>query len=169
MKYDHFERQWQKQWMDDVKNKMTTMFNEYRDDNDEFDAMPLRLNSNDKSEKTFDINCWRFGPVKKLDDELTQYLKALLLVLEGQKANNEFDALAWWKGNAMQFPTLVRIAFEIYSIPAMSVEPERVFSGYGPMNSDNSNIGCKLSITDLRNRLLTELVEAIECLHSWFK
>ena len=77
-----------------------------------------------------------------------------MFVLEGQKANNEFDALAWWKGNAMQFPTLARIAFEIYSIPAMSVEPERVFSGYGPMNSDNSNIGCKLSITDLINPIL---------------
>jgi hypothetical protein len=29
-----------------------------------------------------------------------------------------------------EFPVLAQLAFETFSIPAMSVEPERVFSGY---------------------------------------
>ena len=84
--------------------------------------------------KTFDINIWRFENIKKREDELTRFLNAPLLVLESQKANDEFDVLEWWKGNSQEWQTLAQIAFEIYSIPAMSVEPERVFSGYVPLN-----------------------------------
>ena len=58
---------------------------------------------------------------------MTRYLKVQLLVLENQE---EFDILKWWKGNALEYPTLARMAIDIFSIPAMSVEPERVFSGY---------------------------------------
>src|SRR5437762_14323505 len=42
----------------------------------------------------------------------------------------------------------------------------------GTSHDSHSNgrliIRCKLSITDLRNKLETDSVEAIECLHSWF-
>jgi hypothetical protein len=45
---------------------------------------------------------------------------------------------------------------DILSIPAMSAEPERLFSG------------TKITITDCRNRLGIETIEAIECFKSWF-
>ena len=45
---------------------------------------------------------------------------------------------------------------DILSIPAMSAEPERLFSG------------AKITITDRRNRLGSDVVEALECLKSWF-
>ena len=48
-------------------------------------------------------------------------MKVQLLVLENQE---EFDILKWWKGNALEYPTLARMAIDIFSIPAMSVEPE---------------------------------------------
>jgi hypothetical protein len=38
----------------------------------------------------------------------------------------------------------------------MSVEPERLFSG------------AKITITDRRNRLGGDMIEALECLKSWF-
>ena len=47
------------------------------------------------------------------------------------------------------------MAFDILSIPAMSAEPERLFSG------------AKITITDRRNRLGIESIQAIECLKSW--
>ena len=81
--------------------------------------------------------------------------------------NDEFDVLEWWKGNSKEWLILARIAFEIYSIPAMSVEPERVFSGYVPFMKPGLTFRCKSSITDLRNRLATDSVEAVECLHAW--
>ena len=65
----------------------------------------------------------------KKEDELTCYLKAPLLFLGTAEANDGFDLLKGWKGNTKEYPTLARIAFDIFSVPAMSVEPERVFSG----------------------------------------
>jgi hypothetical protein len=47
------------------------------------------------------------------------------------------------------------MALDILSIPAMSAELERLFSG------------AKITITDYRNRLGIESIEAIECLKSW--
>jgi hypothetical protein len=38
----------------------------------------------------------------------------------------------------------------------MSAEPERLFSG------------AKITITDRRNRLESDTIEALECLKSWF-
>ena len=47
------------------------------------------------------------------------------------------------------------MAFDILSIPAMSADPERLFSG------------AKITITDRRNRLGIDTIEALECLKSW--
>jgi len=47
------------------------------------------------------------------------------------------------------------MALDILSIPAMSAEPERLFSS------------AKITITDRRNRLGIESIEAIKCLKSW--
>jgi hypothetical protein len=45
---------------------------------------------------------------------------------------------------------------ELLSIPAMSAEPERLFSG------------AKLTITDQRACLQLQTIEATECLKSWY-
>ncbi|ODQ68784.1 hypothetical protein LIPSTDRAFT_76754, partial [Lipomyces starkeyi NRRL Y-11557] len=47
------------------------------------------------------------------------------------------------------------MALDVLSIPAMSAEPERLFSS------------AKITITDRRNRLGIETIEAIECLKLW--
>ena len=49
------------------------------------------------------------------------------------------------------------MALDILSIPAMAAEPERLFSG------------AKISITDRRNRLGIEVIQALECLKSWLQ
>ena len=89
----------------------------------------MNLTMDATAKTVFDINKLRFSDIKTREDELTQYLKAPLLVLATQEENDAFDPFEWWRGNLKEYPTLARIAFEIYSIPAMSVEPERVFSG----------------------------------------
>jgi hypothetical protein len=47
------------------------------------------------------------------------------------------------------------MALDMLSISAMSAEPERLFEG------------AKISITDRRNCLGIESIEALECLKSW--
>ena len=49
------------------------------------------------------------------------------------------------------------MAIDIYSIPAMSSETERVFSG------------AKLTVSDQRNVLKGERIELLEYLKSWFR
>lgn len=46
------------------------------------------------------------------------------------------------------------MALDVLSIPAMSAEPDRLFSG-------------TITITDRRNRMGIESIEATECLKSW--
>jgi hypothetical protein len=52
---------------------------------------------------------------------------------------------------------LSQLALEILSIPAMSADPERLFSA------------TKLIISDLRNRLSMQMIEALAYLKSWYK
>jgi hypothetical protein len=49
------------------------------------------------------------------------------------------------------------MAINVLSIPAMSADVERLFSSAG------------LTLLDRRNRMGTELLEALECLKSWLK
>ena len=132
MKYDYFERNWPKKWMEGVKKKMKIVFDEFRDSEEGMAAPPSlpQISTENTGIKKFDTNKWRFGNTMKREEELVRYLKAPLLVLDSQKANDEFDVLEWWKGNSREWPICACIAAAIYSIPAMSVEPERVFSGY---------------------------------------
>lgn len=47
------------------------------------------------------------------------------------------------------------MALDLLSIPAMSSEPERIFSLAG------------LMVTDRRNRLHTDIIQATQCIRSW--
>ena len=49
------------------------------------------------------------------------------------------------------------MAIDYLSIPAMSTDAEHLFSS------------CKITLTDRRNRLSDDMLEAIECLKSWLK
>ena len=49
------------------------------------------------------------------------------------------------------------MALDLLSIPAMSAEPELLFSGI------------KITLQDRRNRLGIDIIEAIKCIKSWSK
>ena len=69
------------------------------------------------------------------------------------------EARSWWQQPTQQqlYPHLSKLALEILSIPAMSAEPERLFSA------------TKLMITDGRSLLSMTIIEALACLKSWYK
>ena len=125
MKFSYIDTKWPRAWKGDAKKKMTAFYQRYK--RTDITSKAPQEHGSTQSKPTYDINVWRFGCADKKEDELTRYLKVQLLVLENQE---EFDILKWWKGNALEYPTLARMAIDIFSIPAMSVEPERVFSGY---------------------------------------
>ena len=55
------------------------------------------------------------------------------------------------------YPNLAIMALDMLSIPAMSDEPERLFSG------------AAITVTERRNKLGVESIEALECLKSWYR
>ena len=55
------------------------------------------------------------------------------------------------------FPNLSRMTLDVLLIPAMATNPERLFSSVG------------LTITNRRNNLSIETIEALECIKSWAK
>ena len=71
----------------------------------------------------------------------------------------EADSESWWMEPAQRatYPKLAVMALDILSIPAMSGEPIHLFSS------------AALTITERRNRLRVESVEALECLKSWYR
>ena len=72
---------------------------------------------------------------------------------------NTKDALKQWLEPTQQkaYPNLSKMALDYFSIPAMSAEAERLFSS------------CKITLTNRRNRLGADLLEALECLKLWLK
>jgi hypothetical protein len=65
------------------------------------------------------------------------------------------NALTYWIENRSKWPKLARMAIDVFSIPATSAEPERVFSLIGAMCSPR------------RSRLNAESMQASQCLCSW--
>jgi hAT family C-terminal dimerisation region len=66
------------------------------------------------------------------------------------------DLIEWWWNNQCTFPTLYQDALDKLAIPAMSAECERVFSS------------AKKMITQERNSLAEDIIQACECLKSWW-
>ena len=73
--------------------------------------------------------------------------------------NLQSSALNWWLQDEQreQWPKLSQMAIDIFSIPAMSDNPERVFSG------------ARRTISWERARLGAAMIEKLECLKNWIK
>jgi hypothetical protein len=63
----------------------------------------------------------------------------------------------YWLLRRRQYPRLSRMAIDLFSIPAMSSEPERIFSLAGQM------------VTAQRGRLRADIIGAAQCISSWEK
>jgi hypothetical protein len=98
----------------------------------------------------------------KLASELDRYYDAGLELIkirtdDGDEVNDVVpDPLTWWLNiGRILYPTLAKIALDLFSIPAMSSACERVFSQ------------AKKIVTDERNRLSADTIEADQCQKWW--
>jgi hypothetical protein len=87
-------------------------------------------------------------------DEFEHFIKAAPINLP-----SEVSSLDWWlqAANRAAYPQLSRMAIDVLSIPPMSAEPERVFSG------------ARRTISWDRYRLGPDNIERIECMKSWIR
>jgi hypothetical protein len=94
----------------------------------------------------------RIEPVAGPLDALEQF--QLLPPEFGEHAR---DAVCYWAAKRVDpyWKDLAMMALEIHTIPAMSGEPERVFSA------------AKITLSDRRCRMGDELLNALECCKAW--
>jgi hypothetical protein len=81
-------------------------------------------------------------------------------VVHGKRVtmNMKDEPLWWWRERGQHlYPILAAVAFDLFSIPGMSSECERSFSDAGNL------------ITDHRYNLKNDIIQADQCLKSWFK
>nr|KAJ0210850.1 hypothetical protein LSAT_V11C400183110 [Lactuca sativa] len=69
--------------------------------------------------------------------------------------SHDFDILAWWKLNAIKYPTLSVISRDILAIPISTVASESSFSTSGRIVGPH------------RSKLLPKTIEAIICTQNW--
>jgi|SRR5208282_5212417 len=88
------------------------------------------------------------------NDEFNDFINDRRIQLEGYTTG-----LEWWCDPAQirRYPRLSRMALDLLSIPPMSGEIERVFSG------------ARRTISWDRSRLLASTIEAVECVGNWLR
>jgi hypothetical protein len=84
--------------------------------------------------------------------ELDRYLDEELVT-----NSKTFNVLDWWKVAGTRYPTLRRIARDIYAIPVTTVASESAFSTSGRVLSEH------------RSRLTSKMLEALMCSQDWIR
>jgi hypothetical protein len=155
----YIEANWAKQWVKPTLNKVKKLWEKYR----EAASTPATMISSvyDKASQdpkeldTFDQIAQTLGRYARpaSQDEYQDYCS-------GEPYNiGKSSALAWWCQDTQRqrWPRLSYMAIDILSIPAMSDEPERVFSG------------ARRTVSWERGQMDPETLEITECLKHWKK
>jgi hAT family C-terminal dimerisation region len=146
-KFEYFTSIWTSEWIEDAKRKLRRFWEEhYQSKGVSAETVTKAIAPTPKNAYQAWINS-KLAPVDCVD-EYTRYLTDPTLP-------HIVDALPWWVQQRGQYPALGTMAIDILSIPGMSDEPERVFSG------------ARRTITDFRGSLKASSIEMLECIKSW--
>jgi hypothetical protein len=153
----YIQKNWKKEWQEPGLTRVKELWEDCcLNDSSVLSSLHLR-----------EDECDIARPVNKLD----QLLQSLEVVTKqpGEDEYAQFIAqkpislqssvLNWWlhDDQRQQWPKLSKMAIDIFSIPAMSDEPERVFSG------------ARRTISWERARLGAEMIEKLECMKNWIR
>jgi hypothetical protein len=139
----------------EVKDTLYDLMKEYEveddEDNTESSAPPL-VNSDLLSSITARVTSRRPAAIR-VKSELDRYLEDELVSINTEN----FKILDWWKVAGTSFPTLRKVARDIFAIPVSTVASESAFSTSGRVLSEH------------RSRLTPELLEALMCSQDWLR
>jgi hAT family C-terminal dimerisation region len=154
-KWGYIEKNWPAEWHPRAKQQMQVFWEtKYKPVDSDFEGL---MNTAEPTRSTNSFTVWKQEIQKEqaldngLRDEYVRYCKS--------PREYPKDTRQWWleRTQQMKYPNLARMALNILSVPAMSDEPERLFSSAG------------LTLTNRRNRAGIDLIEALEQLKSWYK
>ena len=145
---------WRKEWQDPAIQKVKSLWEKYRENAPFTITTPLYERENRQDLSKFDRAAQDLGKFRRpaSQDEFEDYNSELPYEIST-------TALTWWCQDPQRkrWPRLSYMAIDILSIPAMSDEPERVFSG------------ARRTVSWDRTQLSADSIERIECLKSWLR
>ncbi|KIX05612.1 uncharacterized protein Z518_03584 [Rhinocladiella mackenziei CBS 650.93] len=162
LRFEYFEDKWQKQpdWIRRIKRSFRELFDEYYDEcygdvdtesDDQQEEPKSAYHEYNQISSEF-LSRKRKRIAKDKDKDSLEYDRYIKSVDEKLKVK---DPLVWWNQHKSDYPLLARMAFDLFSISAISAEVERIFSSTGNL------------VTDDRNQLGEEVLEATECQKHW--
>lgn len=159
-----FRQNWQTEekllWIPIVEEKVKAIWRSQYKSNNSSSSSLTSIRTFSKDETAFDR--LRAAKRLKLDssasssiDAFDEYLACDPVPWDEEK-EGPFDIIGYWSDRQSSQPQLARFAFDVFSIPLMSDDNERSFSAGRDM------------ITYRRTRLLDDIIEACQCLKSWW-
>ncbi|KAJ6436410.1 transposase-like protein [Purpureocillium lavendulum] len=120
----------------------------------EYKSYQLLENQQESVQELDEFDRWRrkvYSSASEVKDEFDRFIYGSPVGI-GQQT-----ALQWWLEPTQQanFPLLSRMAIDVFCIPPMSTEAERIFSG------------ARRQVTWDRSSMSAKMVEACECIKSW--
>jgi hypothetical protein len=178
--YDYFESHWKEtmdrpSWYWSMKTAVSGLFSEYQQRAEaEAEQAQQQLveqiqqnELDDENKDTSSNNDYSsFGKRKRnhqvssRPQKKTHLINELAIFQERDLSTDDYDCpnpLEWWHNHQQEYPVLYQMALDLFSIPGMSAECERVFSQ------------AKKLITDERNRLSDEVIEANQLQKHWLR
>ena len=92
----------------------------------------------------------------EFEDAFDAYLSVDPEPFDDENRTKSFDVISYWIQRQHQWPGVAKMAFDVFSIPLMSDNNERSFSSGRDM------------VTYRRSRLKDDIIEACQCLRSWY-
>lgn len=145
---------WRKSWRDPALKAVRKLWEqEYA--NRQIDDQPTTHSTPKSAEPSaFDLAAGQMKLAAPVADEFELFINQAQTTLPSGTT-----ALDWWLDPARKkdYPRLHHMAINILSIPAMSAEPERIFSG------------ARRTVTWTRFSLGSATIQLTECLKSWIR
>ncbi|CAN6319333.1 unnamed protein product [Urochloa humidicola] len=141
--------------LDEIKNNLCELMKEYEfdvdEDNTESSAPPL--SSSDMLSTISARVASRRPTTMRFKSELDRYLEDDMISVHEEN----FKIIDWWKVAGTRYPTLRKVARDIFAIPVSTVASESAFSTSGRVLSEH------------RSRLTPDMVEALMCSQDWLR
>ena len=162
-KWSYFEVNWKSKpnWLVIAKDKVRALWKEYKKKAvclDSIQAIPELPPRQQKDYgrpnylAEFKRDLYAQEEEEDLRDEYDCYIEP---GREKVHESKQLHPIRWWQNRESEYPILSQLAFDLLSLPAMAAGVERVFSG------------TKELITDRRNALDMESIQANECFRNW--
>ncbi len=154
----YIEINWQKSWVKPTLINVKKLWEVYRENIPAITSLVQSLSLGKMSKETLELDTF---------DQIAQSLRKVTRPASGDEyedynSQEPYDpgtsgAYNWWCQDTQRqrWPRLSQMAIDILSIPAMSAEPERVFSG------------ARRTVSWERGQLEPKTLEMVECLKHW--